>query len=568
MNSLKALAQALMEKEISLILLPFGEKKPIKPWKEYQSRRADQDELFKDAPGKFNLGIVTGSISRLAVVDLDDSDAIKWAQTNLPVTPMKTQTSKGEHWFYSLKEGQAVGNKVKLQHAGSALNIDIRGDGGYVLSPESTHPNGHIYKATEDWDNIKISDLPTFPGEFFSQIPAQDNTPNTPSLTLNPAIQKKLNELGQAIEGRGGDDLTYRACCLLVRDLGLPVHQAFEYLADWNQYNSPPWIEAELNAKLMNASEYGKGPVSKKHKLTLTPIQELLNEPAEEITWLWDQRLTACGTSLLVSKPKTGKTTLARGLGVAIATGQSFLGWPTNKGPVFYIAAEENREQFKKSLSSLNSEGLTDLYIHTGPVPPDVIAEIDAYAEKIKPSLIIVDTLIRVLSVKDTNDYAEVSKAMTPLQEIAVKNKCHVLLIHHAGKIDRDHGDSVLGSTALSASVDTLIFLDRKENKNQIRTIQRYGEWLEPHLLEFCSETKEISIGGSSFEAKRASTEQEILSFVSENANCLQKEIYGNVIGHKKHISITLQNLVAKGLVQRSGSGHKGDAFQYQVPPY
>jgi hypothetical protein len=46
--------------------------------------------------------------------------------------------------------------------------------------------------------------------------------------------------------------------------------------------------------------------------MTFTPMKELLNEPEEQTRWLVEDHLPAGGNSLLVAKPKVGKSTLAR----------------------------------------------------------------------------------------------------------------------------------------------------------------------------------------------------------------------------------------------------------------
>ena len=239
------------------------------------------------------------------------------------------------------------------------------------------------------------------------------------------------------------------------------------------------------------------------------------------------------------------------------------------KGSVIYIAAEENREQFKKALMSLNPQGVEDLYIHTGPVPKDVVVQVDAYANQIKPVLIIVDTLIRVVNVKDTNDYAEMSKAMEPFQEIALKNKCHIMLIHHAGKIEREQGDGVLGSTAIFASIETLLFLERrKDQKNYLRTMQRYGESLDPYLLEFEKKTKSLTLGGNALEMHKKSVEDRIVDFIKKNPGATQADIYESVEGHRNSLIAALRQLVTVGDVLRGGTGGKGKAYTYRIPPF
>ena len=98
-----------------------------------------------------NVGIATGSKSGgLVVVDLDiDEDkgldgyhTLKdWERENgtLPDTWQSITGRGGNHLFY--KSSRQITNK-----AGVLDGIDIRGEGGYIVAPPSTHSNGNQYE--------------------------------------------------------------------------------------------------------------------------------------------------------------------------------------------------------------------------------------------------------------------------------------------------------------------------------------------------------------------------------------------------------------------------------------
>ena len=71
--------------------------------------------------------------------------------------------------------------------------------------------------------------------------------------------------------------------------------------------------------------------------------------------------------------------------------------------------------------------------------------------------LVIIDTMQRLLRVKDGNDYATGPNATDAVIELARNAKVAVLMLHQSGKTRRgDLIDEVLGSTAWSAAVDTV----------------------------------------------------------------------------------------------------------------
>lgn len=70
-----------------------------------------------------------------------------------------------------------------------------------------------------------------------------------------------LRAMGPAIEGSGGDALTFRAACWLVNDLALDETDALMLLSEWNASCCPPWTERELVDKVQHARRYGHHPV-------------------------------------------------------------------------------------------------------------------------------------------------------------------------------------------------------------------------------------------------------------------------------------------------------------------
>lgn len=80
--------------------------------------------------------------------------------------------------------------------------------------------------------------------------------------------------------------------------------------------------------------------------------KDLLASEEPETEWLWGVILPAGGLSLLVAKPKVGKTTLAFNLGWAVAGGRDFLGRKTKQCPVVYLALEEKRSEIRKKLKA------------------------------------------------------------------------------------------------------------------------------------------------------------------------------------------------------------------------
>ena len=125
-------------------VIPVGfDKKPRIAWKEYQSRKSTNEELAKwwgEWP-ESNIGLVTGAISDLFVIDLDTQDAVKQVNDMLPDTAIipTVQTPRGGRHLY-FKHIDGFANK-----AGVAPGIDVRTTGGYIVAPPSKNGRGNKY---------------------------------------------------------------------------------------------------------------------------------------------------------------------------------------------------------------------------------------------------------------------------------------------------------------------------------------------------------------------------------------------------------------------------------------
>ena len=86
-------------------------------------------------------------------------------------------------------------------------------------------------------------------------------------------------------------------------------------------------------------------PSSNSNSFSLTRLGDLLSEEPEEISFVYEDTLPAGGMSILVAKPKVGKSTFGRNLALAVSRGDEFLGRKTAQGPVVYLALEEKRTQ-------------------------------------------------------------------------------------------------------------------------------------------------------------------------------------------------------------------------------
>jgi hypothetical protein len=141
----------LMARGWSIIPLKPQSKVPAVRWEEYQRGMATLDDLEQwfSTPG-YNVGIITGTISKIFVVDADSPAALAWAREYLPPCDLRVRTAKGMHLYYPYSGARPMRNKCRVRYQGESLEIDFRAEGGYVVGPGSVHPTGHIYTREGD----------------------------------------------------------------------------------------------------------------------------------------------------------------------------------------------------------------------------------------------------------------------------------------------------------------------------------------------------------------------------------------------------------------------------------
>jgi hypothetical protein len=327
-----------------------------------------------------------------------------------------------------------------------------------------------------------------------------------------------------------------------------------------------PEIAAELGLpdSPPNVAQKSKQAVEK-HGFDLIPLGELMARPDAPVNYLWEGRLTLGSVSLVVAKPKVGKSTLARNLALAVSTGDDFLGWKTHRGSVIYLALEERDDDIKADFRAMGATGQEPIDIHTDGTPQDAMRELVKVVRARKPRLVVIDPLFRFARVRDEKAYAETYQALGPLIDLARETGTHILMVHHAGKsVKADAIDAPLGSTALSGAVSTVMHLKRTDCHRTLQTVQRIGEDLPETILSFDLETHQLFLGGNKADAERVEVETRILEYLKDAGEAKeQAEIRTRVEGATKAIWAALTALVAQGKVTKTGEGKRGKPFLF-----
>lgn len=147
--SIEEVALRCLSRGWSIVPIKARTKRPLVRWLPYQERRPEVEEVrnwfqrWSDA----GLGIVTGTVSNLVVLDIDvghgGDDSLRELEQRhgpLPVTVEAITGGGGRHIYFSHPGGR-VPSRVGL-----APGIDLRAEGGLVVAPPSVHPSGRRYE--------------------------------------------------------------------------------------------------------------------------------------------------------------------------------------------------------------------------------------------------------------------------------------------------------------------------------------------------------------------------------------------------------------------------------------
>lgn len=198
-----------------------------------------------------NIGIATGSISNLIVIDedVDDDRDINgyhsieaWQKDNgrLPETVRSITGRGGYHSFYQYS-GADIKNRTGLLDG-----VDVRGEGGYIIAPPSIHPNGTEY----------VWECP--PGET-PLAEVNETVRKLLAVGVAPKSNKQRFELPATITSGNRNETLYRFACSL-QSQGLTdtaIRAAVD--AENEARCTPPLDATEIDLLVSSALKYQKG---------------------------------------------------------------------------------------------------------------------------------------------------------------------------------------------------------------------------------------------------------------------------------------------------------------------
>ena len=602
-------ALELWRSGFSVIPIQPGGKRPLVPWTEYQSRRPTEKEIhqwWQQYPNA-NIGIVTGKISRIVVIDLDPDDKNNnesWAKIyEQAPTDLIVKTGRGGyHLYYHYPEDvDHIPNRVGL-----LPGVDVRADGGNVIAPPSAHSSGRLYDWVCRGEPGKLP--PHLVGLLTSHtLVKRDDEESNP---------KWLSDLLAGAEKGQRNDACARLCGYLFGK-GMPKDVVLTIVRQWNEKNRPPLPDHEVvtTVESVYKTAHRKGIVSQSQPqdggtgqasaspFNVVDIQEyMVRHGSNQVSWLVQDWLPEATIGFVVAPPGSYKTWLTFDMAVSVATGTPFLGkYPVQRtGPVLLIQQEDFHGDIAQRLAiilqsrlDLRAEATEDdqfevkvppeipIYIH-----PDrnlrfadqvVMDALELRIRELRPALVILDPLY---SAAMTDDYMTKSaEQMLRLKIIRDRYGCSFLVAHHTTKYaDSMERSRLWGSQFLNALLETGWQVKRSENDSSIIVRRHFKVAKNPAediRVEFDIETDNPPyryhtkvLTGAKVTENDIDLNSKILDLLSESEKPMSINEIADALGvHRSTISRRIKALEKDSMVQKDAN-RRYSVFRGDLPPF
>jgi hypothetical protein len=227
------------------------------------------------------------------------------------------------------------------------------------------------------------------------------------------------------------------------------------------------------------------------------------------------------GATLLVSRPKLGKSWLVLDIAIATAADRFTLGTlKPSAGDVLYLALEDGKRRLQRRITKvLPTFSITwpdNLKMATEWPRADQggLADIERWLQAHPNArLVIVDTLaqFRKLSTGKGQLYPEDYAAISGLQKLASKYNVGIILVHHDRKSEADDiFDTVSGTLGLTGAADTILIMKRQAGAVTLYVRGRDIEEAEM-AMQFDKSSCRWSILGTAAEVHRSSERAAVL---------------------------------------------------------
>lgn len=435
---------------------------------------AEWSEQYPDA----NIGIATGA-SNLIVLDVDTKEGKAGLEslkqlysdsalaTALKETKRVRTWSGGYHFYFRPREN------VVLHNTASKLgkDLDIRGDGGYVIAPPSRGADGREYT----WETPKAPIL-EIPLELVSKLEVKEWRPTF--LNKDPVGEGSRNDFlmrqGASLRAKGFEqDEIYAALSAINQNRCNPPvddDEVKQIAGSVSRYEPGDAIE-RIKASVQRNHEGGGDAKKGKKKLDLKSYTDI---EKERLDWLWYGRIARGKFGLLVGLPGKTKSYLTCYIIAQVTNGRPLPDDYVNLNPepksVLLITYEDGQGDTIKP--RLEKCGADMGRVYTIPMESDSFTKNDwgalelALQEHPDIGLVVIDPIQAIMAGENDNSETVVRDALNPAVRLGHKYGVSFLGVKHLNKDEGKSIDSrVGGSQAYTGLARTIMFAGHDNQK-------------------------------------------------------------------------------------------------------
>lgn len=445
--------------ERGLPLVPCdANKKPLYTnWQNTEIRTQDQVEKAFSDPAVKLIGVLTGTVSGLIIIDIDPRNGgDAWYRDHFDLLDCRRNhrtRSDGYHLVYRMPDIPIRKSNSKL-----APGVDVLADGAQMIWWPA---HGGV---------VALDDEPgPLPVWLFNAIIALEK----PAKANGNAPPHN----GHVVEGGRNDHLTRRAGKL--RHQGLtPAELSAALLVANQELCSPPLPDAEVRGIAASVARYA--PAHEDRRVELPKPREL-----SPLVWIADifpvlsqaavvKNVISAGSFVLIyGESNSGKTFFATDLCLHIAGNQPWRGHIVRGGLVVYIAAEGGHG-IRNRLAAYRQQAPWTQSVPFAVLPQtldllDPAADTQLLIDAIKAAevtagvavaVVVLDTLARVIPGGNENASEDMSGFIANVDRIRTQTGAATLTVHHAGK---DVAKGARGHSSLRAAADTEILVEGRD---------------------------------------------------------------------------------------------------------
>lgn len=381
----------------------------------------------------------------ILVVDVDGPEGeVALDQFGSLPTTRETMTRDGRHLFFRHK------GKVKGSRLAFAPKLDLIVS-GYVLLPESAHPEGGRYKS-DDFD-LPVADLPR---QAINVINARKKAES--------AVVEKSKGI---TEGSRDNRLTSLAGSF--RRQGFAADVILTALSAVNEAHCrPPLPHGSVTKIVCSTARYDPADEGL--------FETMANVTPRKVEYLWEPYFVRGAVNLLEGDPNVGKTYLLCEIAAAVSAGRALPGQDDVKGRnVLFMSAEDDPEttlvrRLKRMGANLRRITFATKFLR---LEEEVLGWIETHIEQQKIALLILDPLLAYMQGGiDLNKANETRPFMARLAELAKAKNVAVIALRHLNKADKDKAIfRGLGSIDITAASRSAVLIGEHPEDPTLRAM-------------------------------------------------------------------------------------------------